>query len=134
MLREAQSINPLAAEYGIHPNHLYRWRAMALAGWPRLFSDHAAPARAALQAAHAQQVRDIYVHIANVMGTLVTVVPRNPSVSGEFVFDLATNQWMTPPGETPYPVWATPLVRAPSQHLAACRRETRQPRLGDFNP
>jgi hypothetical protein len=56
------------------------------------------------------------------MGTLVTVVPRNPSVSGEFVFDLATNQWMTPPGETPYPVWATPPVRTPPPHPGTLNR------------
>jgi hypothetical protein len=54
------------------------------------------------------------VRIANVRGALVTVVPRDPSVSDAFVFDLATNQWVTPPGETPYPVWATPPVRTPT--------------------
>ena len=43
-LREEQSINQLAAEHGLHPNQLYRWRDQALAGLPSWFSDHAAQA------------------------------------------------------------------------------------------
>jgi hypothetical protein len=42
------------------------------------------------------------------------VVPRDPALPDVFVFDLATNQWVTPPGQTPYPVWATPPLHTPT--------------------
>jgi transposase-like protein len=63
ILGEEQTINQLAAEHGIHPNQLYRWREIALAGLPRLFSGQAAQDHAALQAAHEQQVHDLYAQI-----------------------------------------------------------------------
>ena len=44
MLREEQTINQLAAEHSLHPNQLYRWREIALAGLPSLFSGQAATA------------------------------------------------------------------------------------------
>ena len=63
MLREEQTINQLAAEHDLHPNQLYRWREIALAGLPSLFSGQAAHDQAALQAAHDQQVHDLYAQI-----------------------------------------------------------------------
>ena len=63
ILGEEQTINQLAAEHGIHPNQLYRWREIALSGLPRLFSGQAAQDQAALQAVHAQQVHDLYAPI-----------------------------------------------------------------------
>jgi len=63
MLREEQTINQLATEHSIHPNQLYRWREIALAGLPSLFSGQAAQDQAALQAAHEQQVHDLYAQI-----------------------------------------------------------------------
>src|SRR4051795_10335184 len=63
MLREEQTINQLAAEHGIHPNQLYRWREIALTGLPSLFSGQAAQDQVALQAAHERQVHDLYAQI-----------------------------------------------------------------------
>jgi transposase-like protein len=63
MLREEQTINQLAAEHGLHPNQLYRWREIALAGLPSLFSGQAAQDQATLQAVHDQQVHDLYAQI-----------------------------------------------------------------------
>jgi putative transposase len=63
ILAEEQTINQLAAEHGIHPNQLYRWREIALVGLPSLFASQAAPDQAALQAAHDQQVHDLYAQI-----------------------------------------------------------------------
>ena len=63
MLREEQTINQLAAEHSLHPNQLYRWREIALAGLPSLFSGQAAQDQAALQTAHEQQVHDLYAQI-----------------------------------------------------------------------
>ena len=38
LLKEEKSANQLAAEHGLHPNQLYRWREIALAGLPSLFA------------------------------------------------------------------------------------------------
>ena len=54
------------------------------------------------------------VRIANVTGTLVTVVAREPALTDSFVFDLATSQWVAPPGASPYPVYATPPGETPT--------------------
>ncbi len=53
------------------------------------------------------------VRIANVTGTLVTVVPRDPAIADSFEFDLATGRWVAPPGASPYPVIATPPCITP---------------------
>ena len=63
ILREEQTINQLAAEHALHPNQLYRWREIALAGLPSLFSGQAAQDQAARQAAHEQQFHDLYAQI-----------------------------------------------------------------------
>jgi transposase-like protein len=63
ILREEQSVSQLAAQHGLHPNQLYRWRDQALAGLPGLFSSQAAQEQAARDAAHAQQVQDLYAQI-----------------------------------------------------------------------
>ena len=63
ILAEEQPINQLAAEHGLHPNQLYRWREIALTGLPSLFSGQVAQDQAALQAAHEQQVHDLYAQI-----------------------------------------------------------------------
>jgi transposase-like protein len=63
MLREEQSINQLAAEHQVHPNQLYRWREIVLAGMPDLFSGQSARELAAREAAHEQQVQELYARI-----------------------------------------------------------------------
>ncbi len=63
ILREDQTINQLAAEHSLHPNQLYRWREIALAGLPNLFSGQAAQDQVAMQVAHEQQVHDLYAQI-----------------------------------------------------------------------
>ena len=37
MLREEKTISQIAAEHGIHPNQLGRWKAIVLAEMPSLF-------------------------------------------------------------------------------------------------
>lgn len=63
LLREERSVNQLASEYDIHPNQLYRWRQIALEGLPSLFSGQAAQEQAARDAAHIQEVHDLYAQI-----------------------------------------------------------------------
>lgn len=63
LLREQKSVSQFAAEYGVHPNQLYRWREVALAGLPSLFSGRMVEEQAAKDAAHAQAVHELYAQI-----------------------------------------------------------------------
>jgi transposase-like protein len=63
LLKEAKSISQLAAQYDVHPNHLYRWREVARTGLPRLFSGQSVQEQAAKDAAHAQQLEERYAAI-----------------------------------------------------------------------
>ena len=58
ILKEEKTLNQLAAEHGVHPNQLKRWKTIALEGLPSLFSkdDQAAQAAAA---AHEQPVNEL---------------------------------------------------------------------------
>jgi transposase-like protein len=40
LLEEEKSIAQLAAEYGVHPTQLGKWKATALKGLPGLFAEH----------------------------------------------------------------------------------------------
>jgi putative transposase len=61
LLREEKTVSQLAAEHGIHPNQLHKWRSVALDGLPSLFSR--TDSTAALKSAHAQEVEDLYAQI-----------------------------------------------------------------------
>ena len=63
LLKEEKSVNQLAAEHGLHPNQLYRWREIALAGLPSLFARENAQEQATKEAAHEQQLQELYAEI-----------------------------------------------------------------------
>lgn len=63
LLKEEKSVSQLAAEHGLHPNQLYRWRDIALNGLPSLFANEAAQEQAAKDAAHEQQLQELYAEI-----------------------------------------------------------------------
>jgi transposase-like protein len=63
LLREEKAISQLASELDLHPNQLYRWRDVAISGLPSLFSGQAAQDQAAKDAAHAQQLEELYAEI-----------------------------------------------------------------------
>ena len=63
MLKEEKTVSQLAAEHGIHPNQLYQWRNIALAGLPSLFSGQAVQELAAREAAHAAELERLYAEI-----------------------------------------------------------------------
>ena len=70
LLREQKTVSQLAAEYGVHPNQLYRWREIALAGLPSLFSGRTAEEQATKDAAHAQEVHELYAQIGELSAQL----------------------------------------------------------------
>jgi transposase-like protein len=63
LLKEEKSVSQLAAEHGLHPNQLYRWREIALSGLPTLFAQDAGQAQAAKDAAQEQHVQELYAEI-----------------------------------------------------------------------
>lgn len=62
MLKEERPITQIASEYGIHPNQLYKWKAQALEGLPKLFDDERKTDKA-LKAAHEQELQELYAEI-----------------------------------------------------------------------
>ncbi|WP_143598827.1 transposase, partial [Sulfobacillus thermosulfidooxidans] len=39
MLKEEKTVSQIAAEYGIHPSQLHRWKRQALDNFPQLFAE-----------------------------------------------------------------------------------------------
>ena len=62
VLREDKTITEIAAEHGIHPNQIQRWKALALQGLPGLFNDEAEAAKASAEA-HDKQLNELYAEI-----------------------------------------------------------------------
>ena len=62
VLREDKTVTEIAAEHGIHPNQIHRWKAMALQGLPSLFSAESEAAKAATDA-HDKQLNELYAEI-----------------------------------------------------------------------
>lgn len=79
LLKEEKSVNQLAAEHGLHPNQLYRWREIALAGLPSLFARDTAQEQAAKEAAHAQQLQELYAEIGKLTTQLTWLKKKLPS-------------------------------------------------------
>jgi putative transposase len=63
VLKEEKPLNQIAVEHGVHRNLLTAWRDHALAGLPSLFSRQAELDQATKDAAHAQQVHELYAEI-----------------------------------------------------------------------
>jgi len=68
LLKEEKTLAQIASEYEVHPTQLKHWRAVALEGLPSLFEKQ--DSTVALQAAHEQQLTDLYAEI----GKLTTQV------------------------------------------------------------
>jgi len=63
VLKEEKPLNQIAAQHGVHRNLLTQWRDQALAALPGIFSHQAQHDQAAKDAAHAQQVHELYAEI-----------------------------------------------------------------------
>ena len=61
LLKEEKTLAQIASEYEVHPTQLKHWRAVALEGLPSLFEKQ--ESTVALQAAHEQQLTDLYAEI-----------------------------------------------------------------------
>lgn len=68
LLKEEKTLSQIASEYEVHPTQLKNWRAIALEGLSSLFERQ--ESTVALQAAHEQQLSDLYAEI----GKLTTQV------------------------------------------------------------
>ena len=63
VLKEEKPLNQIAAEHGVHRNLLSEWRDQALAALPTIFSHQTERDQLAREAAHAQQLQDLYAEI-----------------------------------------------------------------------
>jgi transposase len=61
LLKETKPLSQLAAEHGVHPNVLRAWRDQALKELPTIFERR--DSLATQQAAHAQQLEELYAEI-----------------------------------------------------------------------
>lgn len=62
ILKEEKTISQLAAEHGIHPNQLTRWRNQAIEQLPQLFADDR-KGLAALKAGYEKQIEELYAEV-----------------------------------------------------------------------
>jgi transposase-like protein len=99
LLREDKTIGQLAAEHGIHPNRLSKWKAIALQGLPSLYDR--SDSVATLEAAHDQQVTDLYAEIGRLTTQVAlaqqTIWPR-PSLMMASGFTRANRRTALAPG------------------------------------
>ena len=68
LLKEEKTLTQLASEYGVHPNLLRDWKAIALKALPATFERR--DSLEAIRLAHEQQVQELYAEI----GRLTTQV------------------------------------------------------------
>lgn len=62
MLKEEKTVTQIAAEYGIHPNQLHRWKAQVVEGMPGLLENERKTEKAQ-QANHEHQLQELYAEI-----------------------------------------------------------------------
>ena len=79
LLQEEKSVNQIAAQHGLHPNQLYRWRDIALAGLPSLFARETAQEQAVKEAAHEQHVQELYAEIGKLTTQVSWLKKKLPS-------------------------------------------------------
>ena len=82
VLKEEKPLNQIASEHGVHRNLLTQWRDQALAGLPSLFSRQAELDQVAREAAHDQQVHELYAEIGKLSTQLAWLKKNRRCNSG----------------------------------------------------
>ena len=77
LLKETKTIGQLATEYGVHPNVLRTWRDQALKEFASLFERR--DSLVAAQAAHAQQIEELYAEIGRLTTHVTFLKKKLPS-------------------------------------------------------
>ena len=77
LLKEEKTIAQIAAERGVHPTQLNKWKAIALKGLPDLFSDEQKAVKAVKQS-YEGKIEELYAEI----GRLTTQVAWLKKKSG----------------------------------------------------
>ena len=78
ILKEERPIAQIASEYGIHPNQLYKWKAQALEGIPKVFEDEHKSEKA-LKAVHENQLQELYAEIGR-LNTQLTWLKKKSGI------------------------------------------------------
>ena len=78
LLKETKTISQLATEHAVHPNVLRTWRDQALKDFASLFERR--DSLAAAQAAHVQQLEELYAEIGRLTTHVNFLKKKLPSV------------------------------------------------------
>ena len=77
LLKETKTVSQLATEHSVHPNVLRTWRDQALKEFASLFERR--DSLVAAQAAHAQQIEELYAEIGRLTTHLTFLKKKLPS-------------------------------------------------------
>lgn len=69
VIREEKSVSQIAADNGIHPNQIHKWKKQALDDFAQLFEDDRKGERAR-EAEHEKQVQELYAEIGRLSAQL----------------------------------------------------------------
>lgn len=81
MLKEEKTVGQIAAEYEVHPNQLYRWKAQVLEGLPEIFGK-GEKADKEKQVEQEQRIEALYAEIGH-LTTQVTWLKKKSGIELE---------------------------------------------------
>lgn len=69
VLKEEKSVAEIAAENGVHPNQIHKWKKQALANFSQLFEDERQSEKTQ-EAEHEKQLNELYAEIGRLSAQL----------------------------------------------------------------
>jgi putative transposase len=78
ILKEERPITQIASEYSIHPNQLYKWKAQALEGLPKVFEDDHKGEKT-LKSVHERKLQELYAEIGR-LNTQLTWLKKKSGI------------------------------------------------------